>query len=105
MHDDLPLFDGVESRHRKDEGMRIAAEHRPTDLEYARQIARRIAVEHPDRECDADRVGRILQHEGIDLGPASGSLFKGSEWIFTGRRILSKRKANHARELKVWRLR
>lgn len=97
------LFDLDEARARKEQGMALAAEHQPSGLDLAREIAATLG-----RRCgevDADMVGRILKHEhGIEsLGPAAGSIFKGKNWEFTGRRKLSARKKNHARELKVWR--
>jgi hypothetical protein len=100
------LFDFFESERRKRLGMKDAAENetRVDDLDFARNVARCLARQNPDRECYADQVGEILDQEGIELGPSSGSIFKGSEWEFTGKRIKSSRKSNHARELKVWRL-
>jgi hypothetical protein len=32
-------------------------------------------------------------------------LFRGREWVFTGRFVQSTRKTNHARLLRVWKLR
>jgi hypothetical protein len=54
-------------------------------------------------------VCRVLSkslREVVDiLGPAAGSVFKCSEWEFTGRRIQATvNRRSHARELKVWRL-
>lgn len=96
------LFDLLEARARKEQGMRLAADNQPTELDLAREIAATLG-----RRCgevDADMVGRILkaQHGIESLGPAAGSIFRGKEWEFTGRRKLSARKTNHARELKVW---
>ncbi len=97
------LFDARESEHRKQEGMRLAAMSNAEKLQIARKIAREIAT-ITNGTCTADQVGRRLNKLGIDLGPAAGSVFKTSDWVFTGRRVNSHRKTNHARELKVWAL-
>ena len=99
----MTLFDYAESQQRKEEGMALAASARPGDLEVARNIARHIA-RIGDGTCNADQVGIELEARGIELGNASGSLFKGGCWEFTGRRIRSARKSRHAGEIKVWRL-
>ena len=98
-----PLFSN-DGEHRKDAGMQRAAENNPTGLELAKTIARELALQHG--ETDADQVGALLfeRHKIQTLGPAAGSIFKGGEWEFTGKRKLSRRKSNHAREIKVWRL-
>ena len=100
------LFDYEESLRLKYEGMDRAEAKAATPLEEAREIARRIALKTPDRCVSADDVGRELKRLGLpfSLGPATGSLFRGKEWEFTGRRIKSRRTSNHAREIKVWRL-
>jgi hypothetical protein len=98
------LFDAIESQAKKDEGMVLAAEAGEDALVMARQIAIQIARSRPSRECHADDVGLEMEKRGISLGPAAGSIFKGGGWEFTGRRVRSARKKNHARELKVWRL-
>lgn len=100
------LFDHAAAIEAKETGMKLAADNRPSDLDIARQVARRLALSTPDRTTHADEVGRVLAEDfGIrSLGPAAGSLFKGGEWAFTGQRILSARRSNHARELKIWRL-
>lgn len=97
------LFGLSESEDRKSEGMRRAAEARSSPLEVARQVA--VELCRLNGETHADEVGRVLaERHGIkSLGPAAGSVFKGA-FEFTGRRVRSARKTNHARELKVWRL-
>ena len=50
------------------------------------------------------RGGPTPEELAAELGPASGSVFKGSDWEFTGERRKTKRRKSHARELKVWRL-
>jgi len=100
-------FDLFEGEQKKAEGMSLAASNRSNLLGFARKVARDIALLRPDRTASADDVGRALRRQGItqSLGNAAGSLFRGREWIFTGKRIKSKRVSNHAREIKVWRLR
>jgi hypothetical protein len=99
------LFDGAESERRKHEGMRVAAMSRTELLRLARECAVKHAMLHGD--CTADDVQRVMSERyDIDsaklLGPASGSLFKGSQWRFTGEYRKSTQVRNHAREQKVW---
>ena len=104
----MTLFDLAASTAAKDRGMALAADAKRELLAEAKGIARQLARAHESSECTADDVGMYYHALGINiaerLGPAMGSLFKGREWEFTGKRVLSKRKSNHARELKVWRL-
>lgn len=98
------LFDYEESQRLKHEGMDRAT----VDVDLMR-IAKEIAVsiaQNNGGECNADMVGQELHRRGLphNLGHAAGSLFKGSRWEFTGKRIRSSRKKNHGREIKVWRL-
>jgi hypothetical protein len=98
------LFDAAESRRRKAHGMAIAEDAADSLLTRAREYARTKALF--SGEVTADDVSQWL--EGVclpDLGPAAGSLFRGKEWEFTGRFIQSTRKTNHARLLRIWRLR
>lgn len=97
------LFDQEESEAGKESGMTAAAEKRPSDLELAREIARSLCK--ANGTANADEVGRLLdeRHGVVSLGPAAGSIFK-CGFVFTGRRVRSTRTKNHARELKVWRL-
>jgi hypothetical protein len=88
----------------KREGMDRAARSSSAELSFARNVARRIAIENGGL-CDMDQVNDELDSYGIHLGPSAGSVFTGPEWEFTGRRLLSKRTKNHARELKIWKLR
>lgn len=51
------------------------------------------------------KLGMSIRAVTEILGPAAGSVFKGQRWKFTGRRVLATlNRKNHARELKVWRL-
>ncbi len=98
------LFDAAESRRRKERGMALAADAVPTLLDRARFFAAGLSVLQGD--VTADDVSEWLELNGYpDLGPAAGSLFRGPEWEFTGRFVQSTRKTNHARLLRVWRLR
>ena len=104
--DDLPLFNTMTGRDLKQIGQERAAESAGSRLEWARDLAREIARGRADREVTADDVGRELKRHGLDstfLGAGAGSLFKGSEWEWTGRRVNSMRMKNHAREIRVWR--
>jgi len=98
------LFDFRAGQRLKKEGMAAAADHYSGNLETAREIARRIARSRG--VVTADDVGRILKkYWNIDsLGPAAGSIFKGSEWQWTGEFRKSSRVTNHGRLLRVWRL-
>jgi hypothetical protein len=97
----LPLFDAAASRERKESGMEQAADAASEYLETARKIAKHIA-QGGDGTCNADQVGEELERLGIQVGPWAGSIFRG--WTFTGKRIRSTRKSNHAREIKIWRI-
>ena len=98
-----PLFDLAASEAAKVGGMDSAAVGKSPALTLARAIAADLC--RINGETNADAVGEILaaRHGIASLGPAAGSLFKRG-FIFTGRRIRSSRKSNHARELKIWRL-
>jgi hypothetical protein len=97
------LFDAAESRRRKERGMALAADAAPTLLDRARDFAVEVAA--CKGTVTADDVSEWLEANGYpDLGPAAGSLFRGPEWEFTGRFVQSTRKTNHARLLRVWRL-
>ena len=101
------LFDLVKGESEKAKGMSAASWSRSDLLAEARTIACELAMARETRECHADSVNREMKRRGIpfeDLGPAAGSIFKGRDWVFTGKRIKSARISNHARELKVWRL-
>jgi len=89
----------TESERRKDEGMEAAAEARVVLLEQARGIA--IGIATTRGVVTADDIPDCLREQ---LGPAAGSIFKGSTFRFTGNRIKSVLPRNHARELKVWEL-
>ncbi len=83
----------------KQAGMAQAAQNRAVLLEEARNIALVLAA--TNGQVTADDISEKIR---INLGPASGSIFKTPDFEFTGQRVASKLKSNHARELKVWRL-
>ena len=102
----MTFFHKNASRHRKEGGMSVAASAAAKPLEQARWLAKQIATQRNSKTCTADDVAKALRRQGLPLlGPAAGSLFLTKDWEFTGRRVLSGQVANHARELKVWRLR
>lgn len=97
-------FDFEASDRLKRVGMDRGASAAKTGLQVAREVAEALAwitgaITADDVAEELERLGR-----SGNLGPAAGSLFKESKWVFTGDRIKSSRKSNHARELKVWRL-
>lgn len=97
------LFDMTESERRKEVGMDAAATAGMSVLALARKVAKDLCLEHG--ETNADEVGQVLwrDYRIKSLGPVAGSIFKDG-FVFTGRRVKSARKKNHAREIKVWRL-
>lgn len=91
----------------RDRGMLAAAVSRKEILELARGIAETIAQGREARTVCADDVYKELEAQGVNirlLGNAAGSLFKGSQWEFTGRRLASARITNHARAIMLWKL-
>jgi hypothetical protein len=96
-------FDLQQSLAFKELGMGLAADAAEEPLKKARSIAFQIA-RSGSRECDSDQVFKGLG-EGFPTGPWAGSIFKGQDWEFTGKRIRSSRISNHAREIKIWKLR
>lgn len=97
------FFDGTESARLKLEGMDLAALNGSQILATARQIS--LEMTGLGGEITSDMVFREMRARGLPscIGPAAGSLFKTSHWMFTGRRVRSNRTTNHAREIKVWR--
>ena len=98
----LPLFDHAASEAAKKHGMEVAAAAKPLSLDFARKVATDIC-----NIGDVITIDDVLQEVEkrnlvINLGAASGSLFKTSQWAFTGSRIKSTRVSNHSREIKVW---
>lgn len=99
------IFDAIAAAKARDEGMEIAAGKKGALLAFAREGAKRVALGRESREVTADDVQQYLVDNGLDegcLGNAAGSVFRGSDWTFTGRTQLSKRKAAHRRIIRVW---
>jgi len=98
-------FDAAESQRHAEQGMLFAAENNAALLTLAREIARSIA--RRKGEVTADDVQMELHNRGYSLkalGNAAGSLFRGREWVFTGRMVKSARIHAHSNLLRVWRL-
>lgn len=97
------IFDLPKGRERKEKGMSEAASRRQVVLDVARSIAVRIAKERG--EVNSDDVFTELIKAGYrptELGNASGSVFRGNNFYFTGRWKKSQRVSNHASDLRVW---
>ena len=83
----------------KEEGMQTAADNRALTLKLARDYAYQVALRKG--YVTADDVSRA----GYELGPAAGSLFRDGRFEFTGEWRKSAKVSNHARYLRVWKLR
>jgi hypothetical protein len=79
-------------------GMNLAAAKRQADLEVARTTLYMLARSRPDREVTAEDVAHM------ELGNAAGSLFRGRDWVWTGRFTESKVPKRHSGLIRVWRL-
>ena len=100
---DIPVLDLAAGQQAKEEGMKKAAESRPSLLSLARSAARTICVRRG--EVYMDLVYVELLKIGVtpkDLGNAAGSVFRGAEWVFTGRLHTSTRKDRHAGAQRIW---
>ena len=97
----MTKFDMEESKRLKEHGIESAAEKRPELLRIARTIAKEIAV--AQGTVTADDVAEELRDRALgEMGPAMASVFRISEFKWTGLRVMSKQVNNHGRELKVW---
>jgi hypothetical protein len=102
---DRVAFDLEKGEQRKEWGIEQASLLRKELLELARRCAIRVA--HRFGEVTYDDVFYEMIRRGLDpiaLGNAAGSIFRGKEFIFTGRWEKSRRVSNHARVNRVWRL-
>jgi hypothetical protein len=79
--------------------MEDTAAKRAQLLDQARECARRTADNKGS--VTADDIDESVR---VALGPAAGSIFKGGDFVFTGKRVTSTLPSNHSRELKVWKL-
>ncbi len=101
------LFDIQEGTAQRDAGMDRAARSRWLLLAMARDFAKMVALSRSSRIATADDVMESLKKLGYEpkrLGNAAGSIFRGKEWEFVGW-VNSTRPTNHARPIRVWRLR
>lgn len=95
-------FDLAASIDAKVAGMSIAESNRATLLVTARSAARLIARQKG--VVTIDDVVEAMQERGYAMmGNASGSVFKGSEWLFVNF-TPSRRVSNHGRMVRTWRL-
>ena len=105
---DMPLFDESLSREAREEGLDRAGSPlaRSRFLAEAQGVAAWLAE---TGDVTADDVVRYYNNLGIDinleLGPAMGLVFRGSQWTWTGEVRNSSRVGRHAGALRVWRLR
>lgn len=110
MSEALPLFDAMDKeagKRKKKEGMDTAASHKSALLQEVRAAMHKLALSRPERTADADDASDWLIANGRGesaLGPASGSLFKDANWVFTGIWVNSRKISNHSRMIRVWRL-
>lgn len=98
------LFAGALAR---DEGMAQAAACRNPLVDKVRRHLRHLAAERADRLVTADDAYKFLEAIGESesaLGAAAGSIFRSPEWEATGCWTPSTRVSNHARPVRVWRL-
>ena len=103
-----PLFDLAGGESAKEAGRLTAAKCRDSLLALARDAVRKVALSRSNRHATSDDAFAVLADMGKDaseLGNAAGSLFRGTEWESTGTWAASRRKLNHARMVRVWRLR
>jgi len=99
-------FDRVRAEKRRGLGIARAKKAHSDVLLEARRLARQEALRRATREVTIDSVMYLLIQRGYeseDLGNAAGSVFKTSEWEFTGRWVKSTRTSNHSRSIRVWR--
>jgi len=99
------LFDYAEGQRLKNEGIKRAANNPVRPLDHAKAFAREAALQRG--EVTADDVYKAFIARGMDytsLGNAAGAIFRGREWVFTGKWLPSARPSNHAHMNRVWRL-
>ena len=99
----VPAEDLGKGKAEKEKGMALGRKAKAFLLHQARKYATEIARSRG--EVTADDVRAAMADEGLPgLGMAAGSIFRGPEWVPTGEMKTSAVVANHAREIKVWRL-
>ena len=93
-------FTAIEQgRARRDTGLALAISGRMARLIIARFKAMDAAMTRPERTATSDDAALA------GLGNATGAIFKTPAWEFTGQWKPSNRPSNHARYIRVWRLR
>lgn len=92
-------FDLEAGERAKGHGMAAAATAEHERLDLARLYARLHAEEHGTVTADD-----VQMNFSEPFGASAGSLFRGPEWEFTGQWVKSRRVSNHARAIRVWRL-
>src|SRR3974390_296665 len=84
-------------------GMKLAADNRCLDLNKARYAAVLYAKRHGTVTADDVYLYLLTSGSDTDLGPAWGSVFR-EGFVWTGEWKPSSRPSNHARMIRVWRL-
>lgn len=92
----------------RDAGITLACQAKTALLRECREHLKLVARSRFSREASADDAAEYCVQRGLGehaLGNAAGGLFRGGEWVWTGRWIKSTRDHAHANDLRVWRLR
>ena len=100
LQDTPELFDWQRAQRLKEQGMESSALINSANLINAQMTAILIAKKN-NGYCNADMVQKELMKDGIYLGNAAGSIFRGKNWKCTGW-IKSQRITNHCRFIRVW---
>jgi hypothetical protein len=90
----------------KEEGIARSQAAHDNLLDLGRQYVKQAALGRDDRTATADDAARGFEAAGLSadsLGNASGALFRGKDWYFTGRWQKSSRATNHSHQNRVWR--
>lgn len=85
-------------------GLAGATAGRESALARAREIAEELARGSLDYTVTSDDIQDCLNHEGIRLGNAAGSIFERKKWVCIDYRR-SARPSRHASVIRVWKLR
>ena len=98
-------FDINEATVRKEEGLVTASLTRKDLLDVAKIIAARLAWKNGT--VTYDDVFKEMRAQGYHpecMGNAAGSVFRGDQFVFTGEWRKSTRVTNHARVIRVWKM-
>lgn len=89
-------------RELKERALNKAEAEHENDLQAARLIRDRLAIEHG--EVDADMVRTVFESYGrMTWGPWAGALFRGKDYVPTGVFKPSVFATNHGAVIRVWR--